>query len=103
MAASTAAGIPLGGAIGAGGGKTWIRNPNMNISTEGMSPESLNALDMLAKWFYDRTGKRLVVTAGTNGDHAGGFNPRGAKNILQESPAQENSYDNNFSSRQNEI
>lgn len=168
------------GENGAGENKTWIRNPNMNVSTEGMRPESLNALDMLGKWFYDRTGTPLILNAGTNGDHAagefshangwkfdiidqldgdgalftadyraqpllkefieygrslglgmnleaegtsnvhldvavdstqwdgngdhaGGFNPRGAKNTSQESSARGNSYDNNFSARQNEI
>ena len=49
-----------------------MRNPNMNVSTEGMRPESLNALDMLGKYFFEHTGKPLILNAGTNGDHANG-------------------------------
>lgn len=60
------------GENGGGEGKYWVRNPNMNVSTEGMRPESLNALDMLGKYFFDHTGKRLILNAGTNGDHAEG-------------------------------
>ena len=44
----------------------------MNVSTEGMRPESLNALDMLGKYFFEHTGKPLILNAGTNGDHANG-------------------------------
>lgn len=61
------------GENGGAEGKYWVRNPNMNVSTEGMRPESLNALDMLGKYFYDNTGKPLILNAGTNGDnHAEG-------------------------------
>ena len=166
------------GENGAGENKTWVRQGG-HVSFDGAQPELMNAVDMLAKFYYDRTGKKLVVTAGTNGqhaagwkvdigdfgggevganedgplttadfrkgkfadefiaygrslglgmnwegdgtsnvhidvaldgtqwegngDHAGGFNPRGIKNTSQKSSTQENSYDNNFSDRQNEI
>ena len=65
-------GISYLGENGGGEGKYWIRNPNMNVSTEGMRPESLNALDILGKYFFDNTGKPLILNAGTNGDHAAG-------------------------------
>ena len=56
---------------GNGEGNTWQRQ-NDNVSLDGAQPDLLNAIDVLGKWFYDRTGKRLVVTAGTNGKHADG-------------------------------
>lgn len=52
-------------------GKYW-RRQGENTSLEGAHPDLPNAVDMLAKWYHDRTGKQLVVTAGTNGDHASG-------------------------------
>lgn len=48
--------------------KYWIRQGD-HVSLEGAHPDLPNAIDMLSKWYYDRTGNRLVVTAGTNGDH----------------------------------
>ena len=59
------------GENGKGEGKYWTRQSD-NVSLEGAHPDLSNAVDMLAKWYYDHTGKRLVVTAGTNGEHADG-------------------------------
>ena len=53
-------------------GKYWERNPNMGVSFEGAQPELMNAIDKLAKYYYENTGKRLVINAGTNGRHADG-------------------------------
>ena len=65
------------GEDGKGEGKYWIRQGD-HVSFDGSQPQLLNAIDVLAKWYYDRTGKRLVVTAGTNGDHAKGEHSHGA-------------------------
>ena len=56
------------GENGKGEGNYWQKQHD-GVSFEGAQPDLLNAVDMLGKWFYDKTGKRLVVTAGTNGDH----------------------------------
>ena len=64
-------GINYLGENGKGEGNTWQKQ-NDNVSLDGAQPDLLNAIDVLGKWFYDRTGKRLVVTAGTNGTHADG-------------------------------
>ena len=55
---------------GKGEGNYWVRNNG--VSFDGAQPDLLNAIDVLAKKFYEDTGKQLVVTAGTNGDHADG-------------------------------
>lgn len=52
-------------------GKYWRRQDD-HTSLEGAHPDLPNAIDMLAKWYYDRTGKQLVVTYGTDGEHASG-------------------------------
>ena len=56
------------GSGGKGEGDTWLRQGD-NVSFEGAQPELLDAVDMLAKFYKENTGNRLVVTAGTNGDH----------------------------------
>lgn len=56
---------------GAGEGNTWFRQGNASL--EGAQPNLLNAIDMLADWLYKKTGRRLVVTSGTDGhSHADG-------------------------------
>lgn len=55
------------GEDGAGEGNTWFRQGDASL--EGAQPQLLNAIDMLADWLYKKTGRRLVVTSGTNGDH----------------------------------
>ena len=52
---------------GAGEGKTWVRGNGASL--DGAQPQLLDAIDVLAKKFYEDTGVQLVVTAGTNGDH----------------------------------
>ena len=52
-------------------GKYWVKQ-NDSVSIEGCIAGVPNALDDLGKWFFDKTGKKLVCTAGTNGDHAAG-------------------------------
>ena len=49
-------------------GKYWVRQNN-GVSFEGAQPDLLNAVDALSKWYYEKTGKPLYVTAGTNGYH----------------------------------
>ena len=51
---------------GIGEGKYWIRQTN-DVSIEGAQPQTLDALDLLGKWFYEKTGKPLVITSVTNG------------------------------------
>ena len=67
-----AKGIVYLGENGGGEGKYWARNPGMNASLEGAQPGLATALDLLGKWYYDRTGKKLWLNAGTDGDHADG-------------------------------
>lgn len=52
-------------------GKYWVKQ-NTSVSVEGCIKDVPNALEDLGKWFYDRTGHKLVCTAGTNGEHASG-------------------------------
>lgn len=49
-------------------GKTWFKKGD-NVSLNGAQPDLMNAIDSLADWLYKKTGRRLVVTSGTNGDH----------------------------------
>ena len=48
-------------------GKYWIEQGG--VSYEGAQPQTMQALYALSKWFYEKTGKPLVVTAVTNGNH----------------------------------
>ncbi|MBQ9487815.1 MAG: glucosaminidase domain-containing protein, partial [Selenomonadaceae bacterium] len=50
-----------------GEGKYWIRQGD-NVSYEGAQAQTMPALYALSKWFYEKTGKPLVVSAVTNGD-----------------------------------
>ncbi len=52
-------------------GKYWVKQGSW-VTLEGCIAGVPNALEDLGKWFFDRTGKKLVCTAGTNGDHAAG-------------------------------
>ncbi|MBQ7198993.1 MAG: transglycosylase SLT domain-containing protein, partial [Selenomonadaceae bacterium] len=52
-------------------GRYWIRQNN-GVSYEGAQPQTTDAMYALSKWFYEKTGKPLVVSAVTNGSHADG-------------------------------
>ena len=54
------------GSGGSGEGTYWIKQTD-DVSYEGAHQETMQALDALARWFYEKTGKPLVVTAVTNG------------------------------------
>lgn len=54
-----------------GDGKYWVKQSG-KVSLEGAISGIPSALDMLGKWFYDRSGHKLVVTSVTDGDHAYG-------------------------------
>lgn len=57
---------------GAGEGQTWKKQTD-SVSYEGATPETMSAIDALGKWFYDKTGKQLVITSVTDGSsHQGG-------------------------------
>jgi len=62
---------------GSGEGTYWKKQTD-NVSYDGARPETMKALDLLGQWFYQKTGKPLVVTAVTNGDHAAGEHSHGA-------------------------
>lgn len=62
---------------GSGEGKTWTKQHD-SVSYDGARPETMKALDLLGEWFYNKTGKQLVVTAVTNGKHADGEHSHGA-------------------------
>jgi hypothetical protein len=53
------------------GGKYWVKQTD-GVSVEGCIEGVTDALDALGKWFFDKTGYKLVLTAGTNGNHASG-------------------------------
>lgn len=55
---------------GKGEGKYWVLVNNG--SYEGARPETMNLLDAMGKWVYDRAGKPVSISAVTNGTHAGG-------------------------------
>ena len=60
------------GENGQGENKYWTRQTS-NVSYKGAQPQTLNAIDVLGKWFYDKTGKQLIVTSVTDGSrHVGG-------------------------------
>lgn len=48
-----------------GEGLYWARQEQARL--EGCQPQTLQALEYLARWTYNRTGLQLIVTAGTNG------------------------------------
>ena len=59
-----------------GEGKYWIRQ-HSGVSTSGAQPQTMAALYLLGKWFYEKTGKLLIATAITNGDHPSNGSPHG--------------------------
>jgi len=61
---------------GSGENKYWVRQRS-SVSTEGMQQQTLSAMDALGKWFADKTGHKLVITAGTDGDHSSNGSPTG--------------------------
>lgn len=52
-------------------GQYWVKQTS-NVTLVGCIEGTLQALEDLGKWFYEKTGHKLVVTAGTNGNHAQG-------------------------------
>ena len=52
-------------------GKYWVRQ-NGNVKLKGCHSQVVDVLETLGKWFFEKTGHKLVVTAGTNGRHAEG-------------------------------
>lgn len=52
-------------------GKYWQKQHD-GVNYEGAQPQTLKAVDALSKWFYEKTGAPLIVTAVTNGKHADG-------------------------------
>ncbi len=60
------------GEHGNGEGRYW-RRQNDAVSLDGARPETLDLLDAMGKWMYERTGGLpITLSAGTNGSHAGG-------------------------------
>lgn len=49
----------------------WCRQKGAT-SIDGCHKETLGALVDLGKWFFEKTGKRIALSCGTNGSHAGG-------------------------------
>ena len=60
-----------------GEGTTWVKQTSA-VSMEGTLAQTQQALEMLGKWYKEQTGSPLVLTAGTNGTHAGGPTSHGA-------------------------
>ena len=52
-------------------GQYWVRQTG-NVKLKGCHVQVIEVLDTLGEWFYEQTGHKLVVTAGTNGQHAKG-------------------------------
>ena len=52
-------------------GAYWVRQTS-GVTLKGCHVQVLDVLDCLGKFFFQKTGKKLVVTAGTNGQHAQG-------------------------------
>ena len=52
-------------------GQYWVRQTG-GVTLKGCHVQALEVLDCLGKFFYEHTGHKLVVTAGTNGKHAEG-------------------------------
>ena len=49
-----------------------------SVSLKGAQPQTLNAIDALAKWYHDKTGKQLVVTSVVDGSsHVSGEHSHG--------------------------
>jgi len=81
------------GENGQGEGKYWTRQ-NSGITLQGAQPQTLNAIDALGKWFYDKTGKQLIVTSITGGRHADGAHSHanGWKFDINDSPDGSSAY-----------
>ena len=62
----------------AGQGDTWVKQGE-DCKVSDCKPEAKEALEDLAAWYYNRTGEKLVVIAGTNGQHAPGGHGDGWK------------------------
>ena len=81
------------GENGQGEGKYWTRQ-NSGITLQGAQLQTLNAIDALGKWFYDKTGKQLIVTSVTGGRHADGAHSHanGWKFDINDSPDGSSAY-----------
>jgi len=62
---------------GGGYGTYWIEQQPGRTSWAGAQAKTLNAMDVLGQWFYNKTGKPLVIAAVTNGDHEPGEHSHG--------------------------
>ena len=61
---------------GGGYGTYWIGQSGAT-SWAGAQSKTLNAMDVLGQWFYNKTGCPLIITAVTNGSHASGEHSHG--------------------------
>ena len=61
---------------GNGYGTYWVEQTGAT-SWSGAQQKTLNAMDVLGQWFYQKTGKPLIITAVTNGSHASGEHSHG--------------------------
>ena len=53
------------------GGTYWAKQTR-GVSLEGAQACAPDILECLGKWFFDKTGAKLLVTSVTDGSHAGG-------------------------------
>ena len=63
--------IDLSDVKGTGEGQFWVKQ-HPGVSIDGCVKDTIATLNVLGKYFLKKYGKRLVLTAGTNGSHAGG-------------------------------
>ena len=61
----------IGGGEAAGEGTWWVRQGDW-VSLDGAQPSTLGAIADMGKFTKEKTGEPLVITAVTNGSHAGG-------------------------------
>ena len=49
-------------------GKTWVRNNN-SVDLSKATPQTIAGLNHISDWFFNRTGKQLIVTSGNDSAH----------------------------------
>ena len=54
-----------------GEGKYWDKQTD-NVSYDGARENTMQAMEALGKWFYEKTKHKLVITSVTDGSHAAG-------------------------------
>lgn len=69
-------GIAYLGENGKTEGKYWVRQKD-SVSFEGGHQHLKDVADILGRFFYERTGKRLVVTSAVEGEHDSNGTPHG--------------------------